>query len=249
MFSLSIATDCLHQCGYNSYCTGLLAQNTSFLCSCEQNYTNIGSNGANNCVPNLCLNNNGGCNQTCAVNAIFRTECSCNNGYSLDTDLKNCTAINMCATDNGGCQQICKYEGPGVISCTCLTGYQSSRNNASNCVPGVAIVSITPVHSHLYSVTAVSSASTAIGAGIGTSLGIIILIIVVIIIRRRRRQHRTNISSVEMALLSGKQLYYYSKFSYYANQAIELKHFLPKILRLVKSWAVVSLASSTKGRY
>ena len=68
-----------------------------------------------------CLNNNGGCAQTC-TDLPDGFECSCDAGYTLNADGKTCDDIDECADNNGGCAQICD-NSPGGYLCGCEGGY------------------------------------------------------------------------------------------------------------------------------
>ena len=93
---------------------------------------------------NECLTSNGGCAQNCA-NTIGSFTCSCNSGYSLNTDNRTCAGkimlinkisthehfsklpfhyldINECQTSNGGCAQNCANT-IGSFICSCNSGY------------------------------------------------------------------------------------------------------------------------------
>ena len=91
---------------------------------------------------NECINDNGHCEHIC-INTNGNYSCSCQDGYSLDINEKNCTGncfewdcikycrlfhvdINECDINNGGCEQICKNEVP-FFNCSCNAGYKLSN--------------------------------------------------------------------------------------------------------------------------
>ena len=91
---------------------------------------------------NECSNDNGHCEHIC-ININGNYSCSCQDGYSLDINEKNCTGnyfewdcikycrlfhvdINECDINNGGCEQICKNEVP-FFNCSCNAGYKLSN--------------------------------------------------------------------------------------------------------------------------
>ena len=77
------------------------------------------------------------CEQNC-TNTVGSYNCSCNTGYSLDSNGRNCTGISLyvyavyitflltdideCVTNNGGCSQNCSNNF-GTFICSCNTGY------------------------------------------------------------------------------------------------------------------------------
>ncbi|KAI8484967.1 hypothetical protein Bbelb_373740, partial [Branchiostoma belcheri] len=68
-----------------------------------------------------CASANGGCDQTCTNNiGIF--QCSCSNGYTLNSNSFACDDLNECATANGGCDQNC-INSIGSFECSCEMGY------------------------------------------------------------------------------------------------------------------------------
>ena len=69
-----------------------------------------------------CADNNGGCDQVC-TDTPSSFECSCNEGFSLDSSGTNCNPlVNECETNNGGCAQNCTDLEVG-FECTCNEGF------------------------------------------------------------------------------------------------------------------------------
>ncbi|EGC34621.1 hypothetical protein DICPUDRAFT_34701, partial [Dictyostelium purpureum] len=109
----------------------------SFACSCDSGYTlNADKKGCTGYLKlnihfffiiktkidiNECATSNGGCAHTC-TNSIGSFVCSCDAGYTLNSDKKGCTDINECSTNNGGCAQTCT-NSPGSFACSCGSGY------------------------------------------------------------------------------------------------------------------------------
>ena len=90
---------------------------------------------------NECSDNNGGCEHTC-INSEGSYSCSCNSGYSLDSNDRNCSGkymfklvyylhymidINECDTNNGGCEQICINKVP-LFNCSCQSGFRLAND-------------------------------------------------------------------------------------------------------------------------
>ena len=87
-----------------------------------------------------CASNNGGCNQTCN-NTDGSFTCSCDSGYTLDSDRLGCSGIsnwythsiqflsdiNECADDNG-CEHNCNNT-LGSYVCVCDEGYGLNDDN------------------------------------------------------------------------------------------------------------------------
>ena len=71
---------------------------------------------------NECDEDKGGCSHRC-TNTEGSFECSCNDGYILDSDRRNCLPdIIPCDEDNGGCSQRCNNT-EGSFECSCYDGY------------------------------------------------------------------------------------------------------------------------------
>ena len=83
-----------------------------------------------------CVENTDGCAHQC-TNTISSYYCSCDTGYSLESDNHGCQGrksllfhssisnvidINECLTNNGGCNQTCN-NSIGSYSCSCDIGY------------------------------------------------------------------------------------------------------------------------------
>ena len=93
---------------------------------------------------NECVTDNGNCSHDC-TNTPGSYLCSCNNGYSIDTDGHSCSGnyqlfstvfpleidINECNTNNGGCDHNC-INTIGSYQCQCREGYETN-NNGINC--------------------------------------------------------------------------------------------------------------------
>ncbi|XP_065923868.1 uncharacterized protein [Magallana gigas] len=74
-----------------------------------------------NCIDqNECDTTNGGCSQNC-INTEGYFYCTCNAGYKLNADKRQCDDIDECTADspkNGGCSQICT-NSVGSYTCSC----------------------------------------------------------------------------------------------------------------------------------
>ena len=88
---------------------------------------------------NECTMRTDNCEQNC-TNTVGSYNCSCNAGFSLNSNGRNCTGISVheyicivnftilhtdideCATNNGGCSQNCS-NNVGTFNCSCNTGY------------------------------------------------------------------------------------------------------------------------------
>ena len=92
---------------------------------------------------NECDSNHGGCNHTCN-NTDGSFVCSCDSGYTLDSDKLGCLGISEtnitymyngfssdideCADGNGGCEQNCNNT-MGSYICLCDEGYELNDDN------------------------------------------------------------------------------------------------------------------------
>ena len=106
----------------------------SAFCQCNTGYQSLTYDGTNCTAINNCESSNGGCAHTCTFTGVGTSSCSCNTGYSLNTNAKGCTAVNNCISQNGGCAHICTFTGPGSSACSCLTGYDLGIDSAG-CTP------------------------------------------------------------------------------------------------------------------
>ena len=71
---------------------------------------------------NECLEGIHECAQNCH-NTPESYICSCDSGYSLNADRRNCTDIDECALNRDGCTQNCQNT-IGSYVCSCNVGYQ-----------------------------------------------------------------------------------------------------------------------------
>lgn len=71
---------------------------------------------------NECLEGIHECAQNCH-NTPESYICSCDSGYSLNTDGRNCTDIDECALNRDGCAHNCQNT-IGSYVCSCSVGYQ-----------------------------------------------------------------------------------------------------------------------------
>ncbi|XP_078672397.1 uncharacterized protein LOC144911822 [Branchiostoma floridae x Branchiostoma belcheri] len=76
-----------------------------------------------------CATVNGGCVQNC-TNNIGSFQCSCSNGYRLNSDGFSCDDENECDTRNGGCDQNCT-NSIGSFHCSCGIGYDLNDDGFS----------------------------------------------------------------------------------------------------------------------
>ncbi|XP_070561368.1 complement component C1q receptor-like [Ptychodera flava] len=72
-----------------------------------------------------------GCEQRCTEGPDGPV-CSCENGYSLDTDNFTCSDIDECAAGTSGCSQICTNTNGGS-ECSCFDGYNRHPSLAFLC--------------------------------------------------------------------------------------------------------------------
>ena len=71
------------------------------------------------------------CSQMCN-NTIGSYNCSCDNGFQLDSDGLTCIDINECSLNNGECDGRCENT-EGSYICLCPSGYYSLDNSDTNC--------------------------------------------------------------------------------------------------------------------
>jgi fibulin 1/2 len=71
-------------------------------------------------VNDLCLVNNGNCEQLCTLVKGF-VSCSCRSGY-VNSNETHCTDLDECSSNNGGCEQHC-HNTIGSYHCSCNSEY------------------------------------------------------------------------------------------------------------------------------
>ena len=71
---------------------------------------------------NECKTDNGGCEHIC-TNTEGSFQCSCNDGYTLQSDGTNCTDDDECSLGAHNCEQLC-INTAGGFRCQCMSGYQ-----------------------------------------------------------------------------------------------------------------------------
>lgn len=76
-----------------------------------------------------CASENGGCSHSC-VNVPSSYQCTCPEGYALDSDWKTCQDVDECAESNlatcgavGSCLNLL-----GSYRCICPAGYEETGN-------------------------------------------------------------------------------------------------------------------------
>lgn len=85
---------------------------------------------------NECTANTSGCQQNC-TNTIGGFYCSCQSGYTLDTNGRTCTDVNECLTNNGGCSANAQcVNTPGQFYCLCNPGYTGNGFTCNTCPIG-----------------------------------------------------------------------------------------------------------------
>ncbi|KAK2175052.1 hypothetical protein NP493_751g01001 [Ridgeia piscesae] len=80
----------------------------------------------NECDPS---NKRHDCAQVC-IDQTNGFTCTCDDGYRLDSDGKNCSDVNECSESTSGCEQECENT-QGSFVCSCLDGYQLNADNKS----------------------------------------------------------------------------------------------------------------------
>ena len=79
---------------------------------------------------NECIENRDSCEHVC-TNTEGTFQCSCLDGYILDSDGANCTDVDECSLGEDNCQQLC-LNSDGGFTCECDTGYRLDTDGA-NC--------------------------------------------------------------------------------------------------------------------
>ena len=137
------ASQCQNACGATGHCYGEIAPDTVYECVCQPGYISPSSLASKACICDICKPLNGGCSHNCKVTGQDRFECSCNEGYALQSDDATCTAIDNCAESNGGCSDICLYTYPGANVCACNSG-GSLSHDGKTCVYRNAVEATDP---------------------------------------------------------------------------------------------------------
>ncbi|XP_023931493.1 fibropellin-1 [Lingula anatina] len=98
-------------------------------CQCREGYKGDGFN----CTDiDECGGPSDDCAQIC-INVPGTFNCACNNGFTLNTNLKDCDDINECLQpDNGGCNQHCTNT-IGSRTCSCDDGYFLDMADHATC--------------------------------------------------------------------------------------------------------------------
>lgn len=95
-------------------------------------------------IDDICTMSNGGCSDTCTMTRDGGYQCSCPDGYILDTDGMGCLEYDMMAADveltkneclinNGGCSDGCVDTDEGY-NCTCPAGYKLRPWDYLSCI-------------------------------------------------------------------------------------------------------------------
>ncbi|KAK3731213.1 hypothetical protein QZH41_017746, partial [Actinostola sp. cb2023] len=79
-----------------------------------------------------CLQGKSGCSQRCG-NTPGSFVCSCNHGYQINIDKKNCDDVNECVPVSD-CMHKCT-NSPGSYSCSCNENFKVDPKNKKLCVP------------------------------------------------------------------------------------------------------------------
>ncbi|XP_077990792.1 uncharacterized protein LOC144445111 [Glandiceps talaboti] len=89
-----------------------------------------------------CEVRNGGCEQTCQEQ-YGNIVCSCQSGFKLQKNNKNCSDINECNNNAGGCDQICTNMD-GSYQCDCRFGFVLAEDGRT-CIEGNTIDATTGI--------------------------------------------------------------------------------------------------------
>nr|XP_004663973.2 matrilin-4 isoform X2 [Jaculus jaculus] len=81
------------------------------------------------CGKDLCAARDHGCQHQC-VNTPGTFHCTCDPGYKLAADKKNCLAIDQCAEGSHGCEHHC-VSTPGSYFCRCRAGFTLQQDQRS----------------------------------------------------------------------------------------------------------------------
>lgn len=122
-YTLNEASGCddVDECGAGTHNCEETCVNTegSFSCECGLNGSTLNVNGASCDVP-VCAEHN--CEQYCNDDESGSYFCSCDDGYTLSSNLFHCDDIDECATGNNNCDQTC-VNFSGGYGCECGAGY------------------------------------------------------------------------------------------------------------------------------
>ncbi|XP_028401634.1 mucin-like protein [Dendronephthya gigantea] len=94
--------------------------------------TGFGGDGQNCSDIDECEQKKHSCEMVCKNNA-GSYDCSCNLGYVLNADQKNCDDVNEC-TSGHECAQTCENT-EGSYNCLCLDNFKVDPKNPRNCIP------------------------------------------------------------------------------------------------------------------
>ncbi|XP_068215843.1 coagulation factor IX-like [Palaemon carinicauda] len=106
----------------NGGCEQLCQQNgIAVQCGCRPGFA-LGRDGKQCLRVDVCVNDNGGCEDICNVDEGGNRECSCFPGRRPRRDGLRCRDIDECRQNNGGCEQICQNTD-GSFTCQCNEGF------------------------------------------------------------------------------------------------------------------------------
>lgn len=158
-----VNTDVRYPCnkaGEVSYCISYYGIGRMCFCSTPINCT-IPMNSTTCSNVNECLVNNGGCSQTC-TDTVGSYLCSCNRGFMLSNDMRNCMDVNECVEFSNACPTGTCVNNPGGYTCVqngnnpAGVGSQVSDSDAPSSQP---VQTSSPLLTSLFAIGAVVTAA------------------------------------------------------------------------------------------
>ncbi|KAM5194042.1 low-density lipoprotein receptor-related protein 2-like [Mantella aurantiaca] len=85
-----------------------------------------------------CSDANGGCMQKCA-DVAWGVNCSCNEGWKLQSDGQGCVDIDECSLDFSPCHQLCNNVN-GSFSCDCVKGFERKGKTVCEVIGNATVI-------------------------------------------------------------------------------------------------------------